>query len=239
MDHAWFAIDDRPAPKVQQPQPLIHPSARIYRSRLGPWTEIGERVTLDDVELGAYSYVAGTDGDIAFSDIGRFCSIASHVRIGPGQHPMQRPTQHHLTYRSAQYALGQDDHAFFAGRRAARVRIGHDVWIGHGAVIMPGVTVGIGAVIGAHSVVTRDIPDFAIVVGSPGRVLRSRFPANIQARLLASAWWEWDHQQLAQRLPELRDLERFLALTKAPHGDEPTEASPSGDTTRHRALPPG
>jgi virginiamycin A acetyltransferase len=69
--------------------------------------------------------------------------------------------------------------------------VGHDVWLGYGALVLPGVTIGHGAVVAAASVVARDIPPYAVVVGNPARVVRSRFSADDVERLLRAAWWDW------------------------------------------------
>ncbi|MFN8562280.1 MAG: hypothetical protein U0703_11820 [Anaerolineae bacterium] len=84
--------------------------------------------------MATSGYAAG-DVSIIYADVGKFCSIASHVRINPGNHPMERVTQHHMTYRRRQFGFGEDDHAFFDWRRAHRCSIGHDVWLGHGAIV--------------------------------------------------------------------------------------------------------
>lgn len=191
-------------------RPTIHPGARIRASVLGAWTEIGPGTEMAEAVFGDYSYCAG-DNQIIYAEVGRFCSIASHVRINPGNHPVERVTQHHMTYRRAQYGFAaRDDEAFFAWRRANRCVIGHDVWIGHGAIILPGVTVGIGAVVGAGAVVSRDVTPYTIVGGVPARPIRPRFPEAIAARLLKIAWWEWDRATLEARFDELGDVERFV-----------------------------
>jgi hypothetical protein len=134
------------------------------------------------------------------------------VRINPGFHPTERPCQHHILYRGSMYGIGEDDPELFHWRRLQRVTIGHDTWIGHGAVIMPGVLVGNGAVVGSGSIVTRDVPPFMIVAGSPARPIRPRFPKAVAEAVEQVAWWHWDHATLAARLDDLRDMRRFLAL---------------------------
>jgi phosphonate metabolism protein (transferase hexapeptide repeat family) len=207
-------IDQFPASAGQARQlsetPTIHPSCRLRAVTLGVWTDLGPGCTLSETTFGDYSYAAG-HVDIIYTDVGKFTSIAAYVRINPGNHPMDRVTQHHMTYRRAQYGLGPtDDDEFFAWRRAHRCTIGHDVWIGHGATIMPGVTIGTGAVVGAGAVVTRAVAPYTIVGGVPARLIRPRFDPATAERLLASAWWDWDRETLAARFDQLLDVRQFL-----------------------------
>ena len=90
--------------------------------------------------------------------------------------------------------------------------IGHDVWVGHGAIILPGRTIGTGAVVAAGAVVTKDVAPYAIVAGNPARVIRQRFPAAAAERLLRLAWWNWTHDELRAALPDFRcqSVEGFL-----------------------------
>lgn len=189
--------------------PTIHTNCRIHDSAVGGWTALGSNTTLVESTFDDYSYSAG-DVAIIYADVGKFCSIASHVRINPGNHPVERVTQHHMTYRRAQYGFGEDDAAFFDWRRAQRCVLGHDVWLGHAATIMPGVQIGTGAVVGAGAVVTKDVPPYTIVVGVPARPLRQRFDAVTVAALLRIAWWNWDRATLAARFDELRDVALFV-----------------------------
>ncbi len=196
-------------------EPLLHEGAIVVRSRIGSWTEIGRGTRIADSTIGDYTYDDG-EVSIAHADIGRFCSIANRVRINPGNHPMTRVTQHHMTYRRVQFGLSdEDDEDFFNWRRAHPCRIGHDVWIGHGAVVLPGVTIGTGAVVGAGAVVTRDIEPFQIVVGVPARPLRMRFPPDVADTILRSAWWDWSREELEERWHDLCDLGLFLRRVRS------------------------
>ena len=191
-------------------EPWIDPSSRVTESDVGPWTWIGPRCSIVESTFGDYSYIA-SDGSIIYADVGKYCSIASHSRINPGNHPMDRVMQHHLTYRRRMYDLGDEDDAqFFNWRRAARVVVGHDVWLGHGAILLPGVRVGTGAVIAAGAVVSHDVDPYTIVAGVPARPLRMRFPTHVADQLQRIAWWDWSREELESRLDDFLDLDLFL-----------------------------
>lgn len=187
--------------------PRIHPTAELKGCRLGRHVSIGERVILREVVVGDYSYFE-RHGEAIYTSIGKFCSIAANVRLNALAHPMERVTTHKITYRPNEYfKFAGVDGAFRDRRRASAVRIGNDVWIGHGAVVMPGVSIADGAVVGANAVVTHDVDAYAIVAGSPARTLRHRFPEDVRGALLELAWWDWPADRLAEALEDMRDLD--------------------------------
>lgn len=193
--------------------PLIHPGCTIRDSDFGPWTEVGRDSTIQNSSFGAYSYCTRLC-DIANTTVGKFANIAAMVRIGPTDHPMTRASLHHFLYRSGDYWPDEaPDADFFAARAGRRTVIGHDTWIGHGAVVKPEVTVGNGAVIGAGSVVTKDVAPYSIVAGNPARVIRPRFTPEVAEGMERLAWWDWDHDALRAALPDFRALpgEDFVA----------------------------
>jgi len=197
--------------------PTIDPTAKLHETRLGAYCEVGARTILHEVAMDDYSYVVN-DSQITYATIGKFCSIAAMTRINPGNHPMQRASQAHFTYRASAYFPGESDDAeFFDWRRQHHVHIGHDVWIGHGAIVLPGRNIGTGAVIAAGAIVTKDVPAYAIVAGNPARIVRRRFSEDVAGRLAALAWWDWDHDKLRAALPAFRKLgiEEFLAKYEA------------------------
>ena len=192
--------------------PKLHGSAVTRNATLGRFTELRERVQLLDSSLGDYSYIE-RDSEAIYTEIGKFCAIAAQVRLNALNHPMDRISQHKITYRPNEYfAHAKLDKGFREKRIGDRVVIGHDVWIGHGATVLPGVTIGHGAVVAAGAVVTKDVAPYAIVAGVPARFLRWRFAPEIAERIQRLAWWDWEHERLGQAVEDMRALtvEAFL-----------------------------
>ncbi len=168
---------------------------------------------LKNVTLGAFSYINGLYTSSLYEcRIGRYCSIAEAVVIGPPEHPTDYFSSHpfaftrpdHLPpfYRSPEFTrlapdVNAPDNAY---TRHPQTVVGHDVWIGSGAFIKAGVTIGNGAIVAAHAVVTQDVAPYAIVAGVPAKVLRLRFDEATVERMQALAWWRYDLAPLKAEL---------------------------------------
>ena len=198
-------MNDPASPKSQGQKPAIHRTASVRASTFGRYCEVGARTKVAESSFGDYSYVVN-DSDIIYATVGKFCSIAAHTRLNPGNHPLDRVMLSHVGYRSSAYGLGPDDPAFFDWRRSSPVALGHDVWIGHGAIVLPGVSVGTGAAVGAGAIVTKDVPPFAVVVGNPARIIRHRFARDVIAALQRIAWWDWPHERIGGAMQDFRKL---------------------------------
>jgi phosphonate metabolism protein (transferase hexapeptide repeat family) len=189
------------------PEPFLHPDVSLSNTTIGRYCEIGASSRLQNVSFGDYTYCDRLC-DIANARVGKFANIASLVRIGATDHPLDRASLHHFMYRASYYWPDAEDEAAVFAARAARITvIGNDTWLGHGCMIKPGLTVGDGAAIGAGAVVTKDVAPYKIVAGNPAQVIRMRQPPDIAARLMALAWWDWDHDRLRAALDDFRQLD--------------------------------
>lgn len=200
-------------PRLSVDTPIIHENCSITESDFGAYTEVGEGSRVAFSTIGDYSY-CDRYADIANAKIGKFSNIASFARIGATDHPLHTAALHHFLYRSDDYWDGAErDADFFAHRRSRIARVGHDTWIGAGAMIKPEVTLGDGVVVAAGAIVTKDVAPYTIVAGTPAIPLRARQPADIADRLIALAWWDWPHALLRERLADFRKLtaQDFLA----------------------------
>jgi acetyltransferase-like isoleucine patch superfamily enzyme len=173
----------------------------VERSHLGERVRIHRRNHIVGCKLGRNS-LTGMQTVAMHSRIGAFCSISWGVTIGGGEHDFERVSQHSFLYDDWSGLRPEGEPAAY-DRFDKPVEIGADVWIGANAIVRRGVTIGHGAVVGAGAVVTRAVPDYAIVVGSPARVVRMRFPEEIVAALLRLRWWEWSYQTLQKAFPLL------------------------------------
>jgi virginiamycin A acetyltransferase len=179
---------------------VLHPVANTQRVVF-----LKPLVENPNVEVGEYTYYDDPDDPLAFERdavlyafgperliIGRYCAIASGVRfLMPGaNHADLGPSTFPFGIFGEPWAERTMDLVMGAHSRGDTV-VGHDVWLGYRALVLPGVTIGHGAVIAAASVVASDVPPYAIVAGNPARVVRRRFGDEDVERLLRAAWWDW------------------------------------------------
>ncbi|MEM6440200.1 MAG: DapH/DapD/GlmU-related protein [Pseudomonadota bacterium] len=194
--------------------PFLHPDCEITDSAFGAYVEIGRGSRIAHSVVGDYSY-CDRYADIANAEVGKFANIAAFSRIGATDHPLHTAALHHFLYRSHDYwEDAERDEDFFARRRARIARIGHDTWIGAGAMVKPEVVLGDGAVVAAGAVVTKDVDPYVIVAGAPAVPLRPRQPRAIAERLIALAWWDWTHEALRAALQDFRSLQAEAFLEK-------------------------
>lgn len=140
------------------------------------------RMDFAHLEVGAMSYLRSGCELANVSQIGRFCAIGNGVVIGQDRagHPLGWVSSHPFAHAVDKFHYSSN---------IAPTVIGHDVWIGREAMIMEGVSVGTGAVVAARALVTRDVPPYAIVAGTPARIIRYRHEERLIEQMLASEWW--------------------------------------------------
>ncbi|WP_075284521.1 hypothetical protein [Roseibium aggregatum] len=149
------------------------------------------RISQDTV-VGSYCYI-GDRCDVTKATIQNYVSIANNVSIGAGEHILNEISTSSLFYDEPYKSLTQGDSLVCS-----------DAWIAVNAVVRRGVTIGFGAVVGASSFVNADVPNFAIVAGSPARIIRYRFPPSIQALVLQSEWWVLDFEDAKKAIHEIK-----------------------------------
>jgi virginiamycin A acetyltransferase len=134
--------------------------------------------------------------------IGKFCMIASDVSfiMNGANHLTEGVSSYPFAVFGGDWAHAMDGKAY---PNRGDIVVGNDVWLGYKSVIMSGVHIGDGAIIGAYSVVTKDVPPYSIVGGNPAKVIRQRFSESDTARLLKLAWWDWDFDKISRHVQHL------------------------------------
>lgn len=175
------------------------------RSCINHKAKVNRSARIINSSIGRYSYI-GIGSWVCETDMGAFCSIASNVNIGLGNHTMSLKSTSPI-FTEARNATGYSWIKQSVAPPFKRVKIGNDVWIGYGALILGGVTIGDGACIGAGAIVTKDVPPYAIVGGVPAKILKYRFSENTIDELLKEKWWNKADSELKK---EIRYFQRPL-----------------------------
>ena len=168
---------------------------KIYRATLSGQVTVARYTSL----WGPSIFVSGGGQGV---EIGSFCSIAHHVSLQEQFHNSQRTT----TYFIERNLLEQPEPPEALVTKGP-IRIGHDVWIGAGAQVLSGVSIGDGAIVAAGAIVTRDVPPYAVVAGNPARLIRYRFGPDRIAQLLDMQWWRWSEDRLRSEAAFLTEIQ--------------------------------
>ncbi len=207
-----------PNPDIKHPLPM-HPRVGFLKAL----------VDAPNIEIGDFTYYDDPDGPDKFVErcvlhhypfigdrlvIGAFCAIAEGTRfiMNGANHAMSGFSTYPFNIFGHGWEEGFDVASWEKENRGDTV-VGNDVWIGMETVVMPGVAIGDGAIVAARSVVTHDVPAYAVAAGNPARVVKMRFDAATVKRLLEIAWWEWPADKIGRNLDAIRggDLSRLEA----------------------------
>lgn len=206
------------------PENKIYPRSKDFQTVYlksvvkGPNIEIGDYTIYNDFEHDPVDFEKNNvlyhypiNGDKL--KIGRFCSVACGAKFvfTSANHTLHSLSTYTFPIFFKEWGLDVKN-ITEAWDNKGNIIVGNDVWIGYGAVILSGVTVGDGAIIGARAVVTKDVPPYTIVGGVPARQIRKRFDEETIKKLLTLQWWNWDYEKIRKNIPAIQsgDIESLL-----------------------------
>ena len=190
--------------------------AKVGKCSFGLYNKINDHTNLYEVELGDYSYIAA-DSKLVRTKIGKFCSIGPGVRCGIGRHPSKIFVSTHPIFYSTikQARISFADKNYF--EEFQPIQIGNDVFIGANTIILDGVKIGDGAIVAAGTIVSKDIPPYAVVGGAPAKIISYRFEEDEIEYLMKLKWWNKSIDWLKDNFRLFHNIE---ALKKAKRIDE-------------------
>ncbi len=183
-------------------------SAIVFDSKVDKTASIRQKTRFYESKIGRYSYV-GRNSLVQCTNIGAFCSISEGVNIGMPMHPMNYASTSPVFLEGNN--ILQKNFSRIPFQDCPVTNIGNDVWIGAHVQINSGLTIGNGAVIGAGAIVTHDVPDYAIAVGVPARVIRYRFDEQQIKALNASEWWNLSDDEINSLAGKIEDVNKFIS----------------------------
>ena len=187
-------------------------AGKISNSQIDPQSVIMKNHSLSNVSVGKGTYIAD-NAIISDTTIGKFCSIGPNLLCGWGIHPIDgisTSPAFYSTKKQSGFTFSKTDKCV----EQKHIIIGNDVFIGGNVTILDGVVIGHGAVIGAGAIVSKDIPPYAIAIGSPIQIVKYRFPPEIIKELLESNWWDDNNEKLQDVEMHFFEVEKFLKSRK-------------------------
>lgn len=165
--------------------------------------------------MGYATYI-GKDSVFSHAVIGRFCSIADNVKLVRARHPIEGFVSIHPSFYSTSVLSSMVKHnkynEYIEDQKGASLIIGNDVWIGCNVLIKAGIRIGNGAVIAMGSVVTNDVPDFAIAGGVPAKIIKYRFSEENRRKIAETRWWEKDLDFIKKNADSFEKIDSFLSI---------------------------
>lgn len=177
------------------------------KSNFGTNVIVSSNCEIVNTTLDNFTYVS-KNTIILNSCIGKFCSIASGVKINLPNHPINFISTHPIFYSKVYKKFNNITNSKFS--ESNRVEIGSDVWIGENSIILTGVKIGNGAVIAAGAIVNNDVPDYAIVGGIPAKLIKYRFTTEEISLLLDNKWWDFPLNKILTDLDKYNSIKSFF-----------------------------
>lgn len=173
--------------------------AIIVNAQLGKKIFISKNAFISNSVINDFSSV-GRNTTIVHTELGKYCSISWNVTIGATQHPFDRISTHAFSYIK-RFGFVEEDKRF-----VSKTIVGNDVWFGANSIVMPNLKIGNGAIIGAGSIVTKNVPDYAIVAGVPAKIIRYRFSEKTIEKLLVLKWWHLSPETIKQNISIWKEI---------------------------------
>lgn len=181
-------------------------TSSIRNSDISPKAQVSYFVRFHNSSIGKYSYVSN-DCNIFHTSIGNFVSIGSGCAFGGADHPIHWVSTSPAFHKHPVFPKSFSTNEY---RLFKQTTIGNDVWIATNSIIKAGVTVSDGAVIGAGSVVTKDVPPYEIWAGNPAHFIKKRFSDDVISKLLETEWWNWDDEKIQKYAQYFNSPDEFL-----------------------------
>lgn len=182
----------------------------MLESTIGDPVGLYEPYQIHQSVIGDYSYVS-RNSSISMAKIGKFCSIGPNFICGWGIHPTHGISTAPMFYSASNKSNGMTLSKSNKYPERKPIEIGNDVFIGANVMVLDGVKIGDGAIIAAGAVVSKDIPDYAVAMGVPIKIVKYRYDQEKIEKIKKIKWWDWEEDKLKEVEKYFDDVDAFLA----------------------------